>query len=940
MLAGPRFRRAVAVLAFWLVGSLVGAIDAHAQLIISEFRLRGPSGAQDEFIEIYNGSGVTHTVAAVSGTGYGVAASDGLTRCSIPNGTIIPNGGHYLCVNTVAYSLAANAAGNASYTTDIADNAGIAIFNNNTGGGSYSLANRMDAVGSTNEANTIYKEGSGYAALTPFSIDSSFTRRPAAGCTGSGGGGNCNTLALIQTTAGPTSSKLVDTNNNANDFMFVDTNGTSAGAGQRLGAPGPENSLSPIARDGTGLLGLNLDPCLNRYAAPNVVRDFTSDPANNSTFGTLDVRRTFTNNSGAAITRLRFRILDVTTFPSIAGVADLRPRTSTSVVVNVDRPPCGSGTSNPTVNGTTLEQPPSQPNGSGYNGTLAVGTVTAGTPLAAGASIDVRFLLGIQQTGAGRFCVAAETLPVASSEILCVIRNTEGAPQPSVVTSDFDGNGASEIAMFRPSTGQWFIQNKGAVTWGAAGDIPVAGDYNGDGFTDAAVYRPSTGTWYVDNQNAVVWGGPGDIPVPGDYLGAASTVRAVFRPSTGTWYIENKAPVVWGGPGDIPVPGDYDGNHVTDIAIFRPSTGTWYVQGMAPVVWGAAGDIPVPGDYNGNGTTDIAVFRPSTGTWYVQGMAPVSWGALGDIPVPGDYNGNGTTDIAVFRPSTGVWYAQGQAPVSWGGPGDLPVPHLEVPGDFNGDGTQDSAGYLADYNGNMASEFAIYRRSTGEWFVQGQPTVVWGGAGDIPVPGDYDGNGSADVAVYRPSTGVWYVRTGLTVQWGAAGDIPVPGDYNGNGTVEIAVYRPATGQWFIPGQATVTWGAPGDIPVPGDYDGNGTVDIAVYRPSTGVWYVATGLVIQWGAAGDVPVPGDYNGNGTVDVAVYRPSTGQWFIPGQAVVSWGAPGDLPVPGDFDGNGTRDIAVYRPSTGVWYVWNGPSVSWGAVGDMPASRAYVPR
>src|SRR3954471_20339333 len=123
MLAGPRSRRAVAVLAFWLVGSLVGAIDAHAQLIISEFRLRGPAGAQDEFIEVYNGSGVTHTVTAVSGTGYGVAASDGVTRCSIPNGTIIPFGGHYLCVNSVAYSLAGYAAGNASYTADIADNA-------------------------------------------------------------------------------------------------------------------------------------------------------------------------------------------------------------------------------------------------------------------------------------------------------------------------------------------------------------------------------------------------------------------------------------------------------------------------------------------------------------------------------------------------------------------------------------------------------------------------------------------------------------------------------------------------------------------------------------------------------------------------------------------------------------------------------------------------
>jgi hypothetical protein len=43
-------------------------------------------------------------------------------------------------------------------------------------GGSFILANRLDAVGSTSEANTLYKEGTGYPALTPFSIDYSWLR--------------------------------------------------------------------------------------------------------------------------------------------------------------------------------------------------------------------------------------------------------------------------------------------------------------------------------------------------------------------------------------------------------------------------------------------------------------------------------------------------------------------------------------------------------------------------------------------------------------------------------------------------------------------------------------------------------------------------------------------------------------------------------------------
>ena len=414
------------------------AAFASAQIAISEFRVRGPSGANDEFIEIYNASGANHTVASSSGTGYGVAASDGVIRCSIPNGTIIPARGHYLCVNSVAYSLASYAAGNgttatgdATYTTDIPDNAGIAIFNNNVLV-NLILANRLDAAGSTSEANTLYKEGTGYPALTPFSIDYSFTRRPAAGCTGSGGGGNCNSVSLIQTTPGPTTSGVQDTNNNASDFMFVDTNGTSAGAGQRLGAPGPENLSSPVSIDGVALAVSRLDSCRVNDAPPNHVRTLTSEPFNNATFGSIDIRRTFTNNTGGAITRLRFRIVDITTFPSISGVADLRPRTSSDVAVTVDRPPCFTGTSAPTVRGTTLEQPPSQPNGSGYAGTLSVGAVTLGTPLGSGASVDVRFLMGIQQTGAARFCVAAETLPASTAQIFCFIGHDRGDGQAHI----------------------------------------------------------------------------------------------------------------------------------------------------------------------------------------------------------------------------------------------------------------------------------------------------------------------------------------------------------------------------------------------------------------------------------------------------------------------------------------------------------------------------
>ncbi len=382
------------------------ATASAGQLIISEFRLRGPSGANDEFIEIYNASGADHTVAdSGAGTGYAVAASDGTARCVIPNGTVIPNRGHYLCTNSVAYSLSGNATGDATYTTDIPDNAGIALFNTSIAA-NFTSPNRLDAVGSTAEANTLYKEGTGYPALTPFSIDYSFYRDMC------GKGGSITILGVC------TRDTPQDTDNNAGDFVFVDTNGTSAGAGQRLGAPGPENLASAIQRNAS-FAATNLDATVAASSPPNRVRDFTSDPANNSTFGTLDIRLRVQNNTGGSVTRLRFRVTDITTFPAPSGYADLRPRTSSLVVVSGinDAATClasnGVATTPCTVNvqGTTLEQPPSQPNGGGFNSTLSAGTITLGTPLANGASINTRFLLGIQQTGTFKFYVNVETLP-------------------------------------------------------------------------------------------------------------------------------------------------------------------------------------------------------------------------------------------------------------------------------------------------------------------------------------------------------------------------------------------------------------------------------------------------------------------------------------------------------------------------------------------------
>jgi len=317
-------------------------------------------------------------------------------------------------------------------------------------------------VGTTAEANTLYKEGTGLPALIPFSIDSAWVRDRC------GKGGSITTLGSC-----PTGGEPTDTNNNAADFYFVDTNGTSAGGGQRLGAPSPRNLSSPLWGTGGGIPDAALDSCVTKAMPPNKVRDFTSDPANNSTFGTLDLRSTFTNNTGGNLTRLRFRVVDLTTFPAPAGIADLRPRTSTPVVVTVDRPPCGSGTSNVTVQGTTLEQPPSQPNGGGFNSTLGAVTVTLGTPLPPGATIDLRFLFGIQQTGTFKVRLVAEGLPTggSASDIVEFEGSTEG-PTPPTVTID-QAAGQSDPAAVSPIN--FTVVFNEAVSGFSAADVMLSG---------------------------------------------------------------------------------------------------------------------------------------------------------------------------------------------------------------------------------------------------------------------------------------------------------------------------------------------------------------------------------------------------------------------------------------------------------------------------------
>lgn len=139
-----------------------------------------------------------------------------------------------------------------------------------------------------------------------------------------------------------------------------------------------------------------------------------------------------------------------------------------------------------------------------------------------------------------------------------------------------------------------------------------SGDFDGDGVTDPAVFRPSSAIWYVLNSGSatiasIPFGLTGDIPVDGDFDGDQRADFCVFRPSLGQWWILRSSDgtalgVSFGQAGDRPTAGDYDKDGKTDIAFWRPSDGQYYVlrssanfSSFYAFPFGANGDIPVQG---------------------------------------------------------------------------------------------------------------------------------------------------------------------------------------------------------------------------------------------------------------------------------------------------------------------------------------------------------
>lgn len=272
--------------------------------------------------------------------------------------------------------------------------------------------------------------------------------------------------------------------------------------------------------------------------------------------------------------------------------------------------------------------------------------------------------------------------------------------------ADFDGDGRTDISVFRPSDRNWYLLGStagfSAANWGLATDVPIPADFDGDNKADIAVYRdgsgPDNSVFYIlkssDATISIVnWGVAGDVPAVEEYDGDGKYDIAVFRPSTQTFWVSrssNGVPLVSVShrtdPTSRPITGDFDGDGKADFGTVK--NGHWiiyvsqsnYSQDYFLQLTNNDSDRLIPADYDGDGVDDLAFYRPSNGTWTIRrssgGIVSQQFGISTDQPSPGDYNGDGIADIAVFR--NGEWWinlgSAGVVVANFGLAGDIPMP--------------------------------------------------------------------------------------------------------------------------------------------------------------------------------------------------------------------------------------------------------------------------
>ncbi len=323
---------------------------SSAPLIIQGVRLAGPGGPADDYVELYN-----PTSGPVNLSGWQLGYSGGAV--SLPAASL-PAGGHYLIAGA-SYSLGAYENPDfAPAGLDLPSDGGVQLIAPN--------ATVTDAVGMTTAAPA-YREGAGLVTPSQTGAQLAYQRRMSAGV------------------------PVTDKTDNAADFVLVatDANTTDHGAGAVLGAPAPQNLTWRIDAN---------DVAQSYLLNPSEPASGADNRTYNASTGTLTVRRTITNTSNTqTITALWVRYTSITTYgDTTANQALLTAQTATG----------GETVDGKYITGTTVDQPPNQPNGGGLGTSLLIDVGDGG--LAPGQSINVDLQFHVARGGSFSFGYNAE----------------------------------------------------------------------------------------------------------------------------------------------------------------------------------------------------------------------------------------------------------------------------------------------------------------------------------------------------------------------------------------------------------------------------------------------------------------------------------------------------------------------------------------------------
>jgi hypothetical protein len=376
--------------------TVFGQLIGSSKIIISEFRLDGPNGPGDEFVEIVNNANFTQTIVSSDAFNlqgwsvWGLVAGNATKICTIPFGTTLAAGQHFLCTKVPDYELGGYSQGQddniANYTPLGLDaDGGVALFSSTTvaiaPNGTFSSSTssgtvyREDAVGFKNLNSATSSSPFAPAFWEPYVIgpsvglkpigpqdpahrapntpndvrEYSFVRKHGAGAFATWTGPiyqdtNINTADwILVSNVGDLRVDPTFVNNSATNTSFPGTPfdpspvgfpGSEFSTTPIFGAPGPQSKASPIERNHTTKFIRSLfDPFFTAAQAPN--RFQNPPPVCGGPNGELILRFTYKNLTGLTQNNLRVRWIDLSTInrgnPNYTAVLDLLDSTPPAV---------------------------------------------------------------------------------------------------------------------------------------------------------------------------------------------------------------------------------------------------------------------------------------------------------------------------------------------------------------------------------------------------------------------------------------------------------------------------------------------------------------------------------------------------------------------------------------------------------------------------------